>query len=160
MDIGVPDYRREALSWRDLELVIRLGRLELLGRSHAQQQEYRDFNAGLLQSWASAADYLLCSKFGLPETVLTTGLRAAVRPEDFRRVVLLRNDFPYHFEESIEHFVLWKCGPESLTAAEIEEARGRLVGELGFAETLFYVNPPHLKSILEIDHAHIIARRG
>ena len=160
MDIGVPDFREAPLSWRDLELVVRLGRLELLGRSHAQQREYNEFNSELRRTWVSVADYLLCAKFGLPHSLTAEGRREAVRPPDFRLTRLLRNDFPYHFEHGIEHFVLWKCGPEPLTSTEIDEARDRLAAEEGFAETLFYVNPPHLKSILDIDHAHIIARRG
>ena len=158
MDLGVPDFREEPLGWRHLSLVVEQGRLELLGRSRAQQQGYRAFAAELGREWASTADFLLCAKLGLPHSLDEQGRKQAVRPADLRLLRLLSNDFPYHFEAGIEHFVLWKCGPEPLTSDEIEEARQRMLEE-GFAETLFYVNPPHLKSILDIDNAHLIARR-
>jgi hypothetical protein len=75
------------------------------------------------------------------------------------KVVLLQNDFPYHLleEDDLSHYVLWKLGKEPLTQEDIKTAEFQLQRG-GLGETLVYINPPHLKSILDIDHAHIIVR--
>lgn len=77
---------------------------------------------------------------------------------------LVLNDFPYNFTPGICHYVLWKMastGRESGRVDEgdlneaIEELRGRGDGD----EFLWWINPENLKSILDIDHAHIVCRK-
>jgi Protein of unknown function (DUF3605) len=74
--------------------------------------------------------------------------------------VLVRNDFPYYMEDGIEHWVLWKVGG-SCTDAEIEGAKMELSTRRDFGENnvLHWTNPPHLKSLPEIDHVHFLGRR-
>jgi hypothetical protein len=47
-------------------------------------------------------------------------------------------------------------GGEEVTEAEIEATKASLCLSLQVRECLHYVNPPHLKSIPEIDHVHIL----
>lgn len=96
--------------------------------------------------------------------------------------VIARNDFPYYFENEIEHWCLWKlCKTDSgcvdveegddITEEDIKWARYQLdlneglilsgaVENKGLIEDMLYwVNPSHLKSIAGINHAHILCLR-
>jgi Protein of unknown function (DUF3605) len=72
---------------------------------------------------------------------------------------LVLNDFPYYMTNDIDHYVLWKIGGVACSKDDIEEAKHQL-RQQGYEERiLHWTNPPHLKSIPEIDHVHILARR-
>lgn len=75
---------------------------------------------------------------------------------------LCRNDFPYYFVQGIEHWCLWKLC-EDVTKSDIQEAVEELRSMDGMRgellATLHWMNPPHLKSLPEIDHAHILCQR-
>jgi Protein of unknown function (DUF3605) len=74
-----------------------------------------------------------------------------------KRLVL--NDFPYYMMDDIDHYVLWKIGGVPCNKDDIQEAQHQL-RQQGYEERiLHWTNPPHLKSIPEIDHVHILARR-
>ena len=98
------------------------------------------------------------------------------------RVVLCPNDFPYYLPPHVTHWVLWKING-SVTDADIERAEddlkaGKVVWPLAgeanccggssgggcspraVTATMHWVNPPHLKSLAEIDHAHILCLSG
>lgn len=153
----VPAYSDFPLSWEHCQTIVRTNQLELLGRSTLQQSEYDTFTTGLQAMWRSTTDYLLHSKFDLPFTLDSNGKRVVARDSSASHMVkltLLTNDFPYHFAPGILHLVLWKLG-ETLTKADIDKAV-REVHDAGAVDVLSYVNPPHLKSILEVDHAHIL----
>jgi len=98
--------------------------------------------------------------------------------------VLLLNDFPYYIQDGIEHWCLWKL-KEKVTEEDIRIAKDYLkhsgsavaadnsssgkgsaasdtdphknAGVL--VDTLHWINPPHLKSVPDIDHAHILCLR-
>jgi hypothetical protein len=42
--------------------------------------------------------------------------------------VLLPNDFPYHFDVGIEHYILWKIGA-NVTDEEVADAARKLKAE-------------------------------
>lgn len=158
-DIGVRPYKQYAMSFEQLRVVIRTNRLELLGRSEAAQAEYDSFVNELRLVWRGTGDYLLSSKFNLPSSTDADGKRFIEPSQRNTQLSLHKNDFPYHFEPGMEHYVLWKLG-QPLEEEEIKAARDQLLADEGGGaeEALYYVNPPHLKSILDIDHAHIIVK--
>merc|ERR1711957_806126 len=85
--------------------------------------------------------------------------------------VLLPNDFPYYLQDGIEHWCLWKL-KEKVTEEDIRIAKEELKelapgtgcstsdvsrddnGGSVLLDTIHWINPPHLKSIPDIDHAH------
>ena len=143
------------LSWPEVKKIIQDGRLDLLGRSASQQQVYRQFREQLEIEWKSVSDYILCTKLSYEESS-HEGKRVAVRPAEVQtRTVLLENDFPYHFEEGIHHMVLWKLGGEVLPS-DIESSIQHLQSIHNSIDTAVYINPTHLKSILDVEHAHIL----
>jgi len=84
-----------------------------------------------------------------PSLSEVTEVRKALRP----------NEFPYYFEDGIEHWILWKLF-DRVTEHDIDAAKQQLKklkrpnGE--DIKMLHWINPPHLKTIPEIDHAHIL----
>jgi len=72
-------------------------------------------------------------------------------------LALLPNDFPYHFEPGVLHYLLWKLDG-FLTLDEVSHARETLLETHhgSQVDSAFFINPPSLRSIPEIDHAHIL----
>ena len=74
-----------------------------------------------------------------------------------RGLVLRKNDFPYNLGRH-EHLILWKVEGGGLEEREIEEEVRRL--EAAGEEVVWWINPPQLKSVRDLDHAHVIVRRS
>ena len=73
-----------------------------------------------------------------------------VEPEDGRLIVMSPNDFPYWFEDGMRHDVIWSS-QGVVTETEVHRlAQMNLPGR----EIIWYANPPHLKSVPEIDRVH------
>ena len=155
----------EPMSFDTLCEIIHTNRLELLGRSREQHHRYIQFIAETNVESDSIADYIICNRFGLPleTTPGNTDKKRALRPignQYIGQLYLLENEFPYHFDPRMTHYCLWKVGG----VVSIEEIENTIVEiharSIAFdnspLQITFYVNPPNLRSIREIDHAHII----
>lgn len=107
-----------------------------------------------------------------PETDTTT---SSSSPPPSKTIVV-RNDFPYYTAENIHHYVLWKlhgiCTDDDIAQAkedvelELELGGGIVQGGIYndndekkqsvVIDCLHWINPPHLKSLPDIDHVHIL----
>lgn len=88
----------------------------------------------------------------------TDGKKAAVDSEHAdggERLVWRRNDFPYHFEPGMQHWLLWAARElprpriEALVAERFPEAQW---------DAMHFTNPPVLQSVLAVWHCHVIVR--
>lgn len=146
------------LQWHELKKIVEDGALEKLGRCGDVQKKYVAYLAYLRAEWESVTDYVLVSKFDYSQAVESDRKKAALRPTLTEcRIVTTSNDFPYHFDSGIEHFILWKTG-SSITSKDIAEETKKLCQERNAADSVFYINPPELRSILDLDHCHIILK--
>jgi len=85
----------------------------------------------------------------------------ARRPTDesnMKNRALAKNDFPYYLEDGVEHWCLWKLG-DDVTNEDIDCGMDELKGRGIYAEILHWINPVHLKSLPDIDHAHFVCLR-
>lgn len=82
-------------------------------------------------------------------------------------VVLTLNDFPYYFEEGVDHFIVWKLGGD-IKNIDIENGKMDILRQAGCSDMEFiedssvflhWHNPPELKSLPDIDHVHILFHR-
>lgn len=89
------------------------------------------------------------------------------RKDGKTRIVLSLNDFPYYFEEGIEHWVVWKLGGD-ISTIEIENGKMEILKKADCSNVelindssvfLHWLNPPELKSLPDVDHIHILFRR-
>ena len=162
-----------ALSWEDTKDIIDSQKLEELGRSAAQHAHYRASLDSIMEHYASIGDYIKISKLDVESCDDGSGKLASTgkRLENARTssLVLLKNDFPYHFESNIQHYVLWKYAATSdygigisdcLSTAEIEWGAQQLSESLFplHVEIQHWINPEALKSIPDVDHCHFVVR--
>ena len=113
--------------------------------------------------------FVLSEKIGVPCCVGADGKKTVIRSEmlaDSRyngKLFFLENDFPYNFESNMKHFCLWKIGSEINVGGDNCEIRSEMA-KIGYPSCklydtwCYYINPPSLKSIHYIDHAHVIIR--
>ena len=72
-----------------------------------------------------------------------------------------RNDFPYHLEDGIKHFVLWINPEVKLKTRQADFIIDNHLIALGYrnpCQRVFYKNSITIKSIKEIDHIHVFVR--
>ncbi|GMI30752.1 hypothetical protein TeGR_g12736 [Tetraparma gracilis] len=151
------------MGWYEAVRVVKnYSTLHHLGRSPANETSYMESRARTQEKYASSADLIKVEKFGLPrETDDERGkIRAGKGGGGGGQLRLTENDFPYYFDAGIAHYVLWKLGEEALTQSEIDAAMAELKEREGAKRCSFWINPPELKSIPELDHAHIIVLCG
>jgi hypothetical protein len=165
-------YRVDPISWSELvDIVEKENNLAKLSRNVQQQKEYMIYRRELLKEWNSVYDHILVSKFDFERQLIETDrpdndrndrVWAAYPPlDDVREIkkVLKPNDFPYYFSDGMEHWCLWKLC-EDVTDNDIEEAKKDLQSTYGDIVTyVSWRNPPHLKSLPDIDHIHIVCLR-
>lgn len=154
-------YRTVPLSWQELVHIIQVQKdLKRLSRSVEQEKDYQIYMRDLKQEWESVYDHILHSKFSLEKRTNSAGKFFAYPPvseiKETRKCVV-PNDFPYYLDDDIEHWVLWKLGGDC-TEEDINLAREEIREKTGVTEFLHWINPPHLKSLPEIDHVHFICR--
>lgn len=154
-------YRSERFQWDELREIIEGVDKDLakLSRSKSQQREYEVFRYHLRRQYKSVIDYILISKLGFEKAKhQEDGLwQATPQLKDFDQVrkVLAPNDFPYYMAHGILHYVLWKT-KENINDEDVIGAREDLHRMMDLEDTLYWVNPPHLKSLPEIDHVHFL----
>ena len=163
-------YRTEPFSWQELQkIIVQEQNLARLSRSVEQEEVYQLYRHDLLQEYSSVYDHILHSKFGFPKSWNTAMERwETPRPKDSiskqeqdvkKAVVLAPNDFPYFTEPGIEHWVLWKLYSK-VSESDIVQAKQELMKQLGnVVDSIHWENPPHLKSLPDIDHVHILVQR-
>jgi Protein of unknown function (DUF3605) len=156
-------YRTSPFNWTDLVQIIEVEQnLAKLSRSVKQETEYQIHMRDLKSKWRDPHHYILHSKFGLKKCLVkgtdgelweTDPPVSTIEPS----LHLSLNDFPYFTAPAIHHYVLWKIGGD-VTDQEIEHACQQIRSELGdVLDFLHWKNPLHLKSLPDIDHAHILA---
>ena len=72
-----------------------------------------------------------------------------------------RNNFPYHLEAGVAHFVLWIAPGVELPASRAGSVIDQLMEAHGYAKgttRVFYKNSITIKSIREIDHIHVFVK--
>ena len=134
--------------------------LARLSRSVEQEKDYQIYMRDLKQEWHSVYDHILHTKFSLEKKRNEAGKFFAFPPvselTEIRKCVV-RNDFPYYLDDGIQHWVLWKLGGDC-NEEDIDVAREEIRAAIGAEEFLHWINPPHLKSLPDIDHVHFICR--
>ncbi|GFH56130.1 hypothetical protein CTEN210_12605 [Chaetoceros tenuissimus] len=99
-----------------------------------------------------------------PERFASNPSLQQVKSEKRYETRLHRNEFPYYICDGIEHWCLWKLGgvvTEKEVDIAIEELKLRMKkdGNGQLEDVLSWTNPPHLQSVPDIDHAHILCLR-
>eukprot|EP00816_Leptocylindrus_hargravesii_P008687 CAMPEP_0196822430 /NCGR_PEP_ID=MMETSP1362-20130617/83466_1 /TAXON_ID=163516 /ORGANISM="Leptocylindrus danicus, Strain CCMP1856" /LENGTH=245 /DNA_ID=CAMNT_0042201987 /DNA_START=424 /DNA_END=1161 /DNA_ORIENTATION=- len=150
-------------TWNQLRSIVENDQLDKMSRSASEQKRYEEYTAVIKTQWVSVVDNILYSKFGFEREQTMVDHQSLFRAVPSLSEVtsvytsLVPNDFPYYVEEGIEHWCLWKLC-EDVSPSDIIAAKKELYETRNAEEFIHWVNPPHLKSIPQIDHAHILIR--
>ena len=165
-------FATKPYSWDELvDIICHKQDVSLLTRSVEQQEIYNVTLKQLKQEWESMADYILYSKFQFDKVLSKQTQKWKINHEETtttkKDVVvqtrLVLNDFPYYFPTHIQHWIYWKLYGD-ITQQDIDKAKQDLIqkmkinGDHNDNNTLHWINPPHLKSLPDIDHVHILVR--
>jgi len=154
-------YTDAPWTWEQLqELILVEQDLAKLSRSAEQQREYEIFRYCLKRQYESVLDHILISKFDFERRKTKEGRWQAypsLKDSTTVQTRLVLNDFPYCMPDGIVHYIFWKT-KESVTPKDIENAKLELRRQRKVADTLHWINPPHLQSLPDIDHVHILCK--
>jgi len=117
-------------TWEDLVAIIGSFELHKLGRSREDLEVYRSYMKKVREEWHNLADYIAMEKFEGFTKVCTTRegvekftVSPPLNKNGMEEVVVLKtNDFPYHTEIDVEHFVLWVLNRD-VTEEDVEKAK-------------------------------------
>jgi hypothetical protein len=168
--VGLPfrefGYRSKPFSWEELHKIIVVDKdLARLSRSVEEERRYKKEREQLMEHYDTVYDHILHAKFKFDRRLdEASGKWKAIPPtDDTSRLKsttsLVKNDYPYFIESDIEHWVLWKLYAE-LSREDVDKAIQELQSSYGdILDTIWWENPPALKSLPDINHVHILAKR-
>ena len=170
------------LQWEELVVLVSAGRLEAMGRLDWQLSEYGESKAAMLREYHSVTDRLRDRRLAAPCRLDEDGRKRCdwtqqqstqqVEPpppghpmrveldDEGRplRVCWWKNEYGYAIDEGIGHHLVWTdryLSPQSrLFQRILSEHKPSDEYEL-----LTFINPPHLRSIPDINHIHVFSRR-
>jgi hypothetical protein len=166
-------YRTTRCSWDEfVDIILHQKILAKISRSEEQQYIYELHKQKVLLQWDTMTDYVLYTKFPNVFTkVESTVVVDSSQPRRWKidppvesisttHLALVKNDFPYYMEDNIEHWILWKLGGDSINDLDFQNAKRDLCMNHNMQENdiIHWVNPIHLKSIPNIEHAHFLGR--
>ncbi|KAJ1840588.1 hypothetical protein LPJ57_010539 [Coemansia sp. RSA 486] len=140
-------------TWDEVKLVVAAERLDLLGRTVDKELAYREDMKKVREEYGSVLNYVRKVK-----------LAAFIRDTNSGHLVI-PNDYPYALPENTLHYIVWS--KEALTEGTVPDPdiqclfEQRLDKDIGpeSYEWIWFVNPPHLQSIPEVNHGHLIVRK-
>ncbi len=91
-------------SWEDLREIIRTKRLEKLIRTPEDLAYYLKWKEGIHMKYESIEKYIILERLKWTLPVKPESLTPFQCNKDWKTI---KNDFPYYFEEGIEHLVIW-----------------------------------------------------
>ena len=142
----------------------------MLTRSEQEEQKYEIYKKDINTHWKSVVDHILHTKFQFEkcqvsddnESNIIWKAQPSLSEITTVKYALCLNEFPYNFEDDIEHWVLWKT-LSAVTDEDICKAKDSLIQMAGsddyaVDDLLHWINPLQLKSIPEIEHCHIVVK--
>ncbi|EFX01824.1 hypothetical protein CMQ_8290 [Grosmannia clavigera kw1407] len=161
--ISTPSAACHTLSWDEARTIVAAGRLDQFQRSPTQLRSYLAYAWGLRQQYGSPVSYLLQERLRWRADEPAQGAAPFVCPSD---VKVMCNDWPYGIDDRIVHLVVWtkfaleenpvtdKLADETRTA--IDRYVNKTFGELPKDSYIWFKNWRSLKSILQIEHFHVM----
>ncbi|KAJ2723584.1 hypothetical protein GGI07_002539 [Coemansia sp. Benny D115] len=140
-------------SWDEVKQVVAAERLDLLGRVTDKELAYRDDMRKIREEYGSVVAYIQQVKLGV------------FLKDSGSQFLMIPNDYPYALPDNTMHYIVWS--KDKLTAGIMPDPviqqlfESRLDEEIGAGkyEWVWFVNPPHLQSIPEVVHGHLIVHK-
>eukprot|EP01083_Nonionella_stella_P003233 9208_1 len=148
-------------TWNELSDIISKGELGKLGRDERWQRKYANERKEYTKIFKDTGAMILIDRFKTAAQCVDKANNdwrlEAIVDENTQRMCWTVNDYPYRYFEGIEHNVLWYLGDDHHENTKKEmipfiehNVKPNYVYEI-------YLNPPHLKSVLELNHVHVVS---
>jgi len=148
--------------WKDLSSVINCtdnkeSLSNILNRDAATTAAYANLIQKLHDNNKSVANYIYEHIFGMSEQ---KSLQCSLKTCPNNNVLII-NEFPYNFENDIIHLLFfstdadWNKEHLKKKAEELMHKKLQVYLQNKNTEYLIHINPPNLRSVPEISHAHI-----
>ena len=150
----------QPIKWEELIKWIDEGQKTLLWRDEQCAQRYIEHQRLVAKDYRSINDFIRIhylkwdSHFdqSIGKRIAISGLKSIKEP------LLTPNDFPYYLVENIQHWLIWS-DPKPVNVEEMIEQILNKNFPLEKFERLSFVNPPRLRSVSDVFHAHIFTRK-
>ncbi|KAJ1872325.1 hypothetical protein LPJ55_003207 [Coemansia sp. RSA 990] len=148
---GRPGVTRE-FTWLEVKQLVASNRLELLGRTEPKELAYREDMRQIREKYGSVTNYIQQVKL------------AAFIANVNEQYLMIPNDYPYALPENTQHYIVWSkvpLTPGTVPDHQVQELFAKkLDAQFGSDryEWVWFVNPPHLQSIPEVVHGHLIVQ--
>ncbi|KAJ2350976.1 hypothetical protein IWW50_005662 [Coemansia erecta] len=137
-------------TWLEVKQLVAANRLELLGRTTPKELAYRQDMDEIRQQYGSVTNYIVQVKL------------ADFIADAREQFLMIPNDYPYALPSNTRHYIIWSKAeltagtvPDPEVEALFSKRLDAQVGSGGY-EWVWFVNPPHLQSIPEVVHGHLI----
>eukprot|EP00746_Dinoflagellata_sp_MGD_P130720 gnl/MRDRNA2_/MRDRNA2_64612_c0_seq1.p1 gnl/MRDRNA2_/MRDRNA2_64612_c0~~gnl/MRDRNA2_/MRDRNA2_64612_c0_seq1.p1 ORF type:complete len:387 (-),score=59.44 gnl/MRDRNA2_/MRDRNA2_64612_c0_seq1:40-1200(-) len=164
-EIKAADWKflEKPLCWSIVVDAVSSGDLDRMGRgmyrrTKAQEESYNLYRKRLLEEWSTIGECLKTVIFGFSSETENGKLKSIPYSDGTHRVVWRRNEFPYFLEPGIEHHCIWSHPGKLLTVSRIQEVLQEDCPMDEF-EYIWFINPPSMKSVPDVDHAHVLYRK-
>ncbi|OBA21921.1 hypothetical protein METBIDRAFT_40530 [Metschnikowia bicuspidata var. bicuspidata NRRL YB-4993] len=177
-------YIERPFSWAEVQHIVATNDLDVFARSRLQTEHYLAFKRKLRLQETTVYKHLLTESLewasadavnGLLDLEIKVRSSGAVPFSNATDLRIIRNDFPYYFEDNVCHLCVWTKEPipsdprsdRGDISAETRELIEKYVCQTfvehaGFARenVLWFRNWEALQSVREISHIHVLLRNA
>ena len=147
------------IEWNDLISWLENGQQTPLWRDEQCAQRYIEHQKSISREYRSINDYIRINylKWNADRDPSTAKRLATPSSTAIREPLLTPNNFPYFLAQGIQHWLIW-CDPEPKEPEKvIEDIMNRDFPVPKF-DRISFINPPRLRSISAVFHAHVFTR--
>jgi hypothetical protein len=147
------------LEWNDLIKWIDNGQKTLLWRNEEHAQRYIKHQELVSKNYRSINDFIRIHylKWDVDIDKSTEKRIAIPSLNSIKEPLLTPNDFPYYLVNGIQHWLIW-CDPIPKEPIKIIEQILNKEFPCEKYDRLSFINPPRLRSVSDVFHAHIFIR--
>ncbi|CAF0822931.1 unnamed protein product [Rotaria sordida] len=159
IDLTLNVVINKPIEWNYLIKWLENGQEYPLWRDEQQTQRYIEHQLLVSKEYGSMNDFIRINYLKWDVDLDKSSHRRIAIPgvESIKEPLLTPNDFPYNLANGIQHWLIW-CDPKPTEPEKIiEEVINKEFHSEQF-EKLYFVNPPRLRSISGVFHAHVFTR--
>ena len=147
------------IEWNDLIEWLADGQKTPLWRDATTAQRYIEHQKNVVGEYRSINDFIRINylKWNFAIEPNLQKRIAVPSPTAIRRPLLTPNRFPYYLAPGIEHWLLWSDPKPADPDAAIRKVLDEEFPAEKF-DRFSFINPPRLRSISDVFHAHIFTR--
>ena len=147
------------IEWNDLIQWLQTGQQTPLWRDEDCARRYIEHQKSIAREYRSINDYVRIRYLQWTTDYDPTSQKRIATPSAtaIREPLLTPNNFPYYLVQGIQHWLIW-CDPEPKEPEKIVEDVMNKEFPLQKFERISFINPPRLRSISAVFHAHVFTR--